>query len=288
MDRDEIEFIYRDAAHHIPDSSLADLYEDVHNLHVYFDALAYEDESNLILTGPKGIAKSLSVAAWAARASTPIITFNCSANDRDAQLIGHYILRGDETPFVLGPIPTAFKVANEHGRAVLLLEEINALDPSAQKLLNRSTDFHRDVEVSDAGVTLSLDEGCKLWIVATMNTAVYGGVFALNEDLKSRFNILNVGYPSLDQESQILKRRLKAVLETTKPSIVKSALNLALETRSDKSFAYALSTRDLVQFLTNVRRLGVERALRLLKGKFEDRDESLFKRRALSAFGVEL
>lgn len=260
-----------------PDTSLA--YIDTNQLHPIFDKLAFR--ANIILVGPKGIAKTLSVAAWAAKQKCPIVTFDCSEDVRRSHLIGNYILRGDETPFVLGPLTTAIEIANEKGECILCLEEVNALTPQMQKVLNPLGDFRRRIEVPECGKVFRLKEDAQLWLCGTMNTSVYGGVYELNEDLKSRFRMIPVDYPSKKAEAAIIAE----VVKTSKvpKETIKSILTLAHETRQ-KSMDYALSTRDVVQIIEDIEASDLETALRLASGKFEGQDRDLFVKRAKSTF----
>jgi len=262
-----------------PNSDL--VYEDVFNLHPLFDDIAFH--ANLILVGPKGIAKTLSIASWAGKGEYPIVTFDCSEDVRRSHLLGMFTLRGDESPFVLGPIPTAIEVANEVGHCILCFEEINALTPSVQKMLNAVGDYRRRIEIPECKRVFELQPEAQLWLCGTMNTAVYGGVYALNEDLKSRFRMLPVDYPSKGEETRIIK----AVLDKAKPGTIKEVLTLAHETRQ-RSLAYSLSTRDVVQILEDVGHCGMEQALRLASGKFEGTDRDFFKTRVQSIFGATL
>lgn len=258
------------------------VYEDVFKLHPLFDSIAFN--ANVILVGPKGIAKTLSIAAWAADNDSPIVTFDCSEDVRRAHLLGMWTLRGDESPFVLGPLTTAIEVANEVGRCILCLEEINALVPSTQKMLNAIGDYRRRIEVPECQQVFELKPEAELWLCGTMNYSVYGGTYELNEDLKSRFRMLPVGYPSKGEETRILKACVGKGLDK---ELVKGMLTLAHETRQ-KSLAYSLAPRDTVQILEDVGYCGVEDALRLASGKFEGQDRDFFLTRVSSIFGVTI
>ena len=260
------------------------VYVDTLMLHPLFDKLAFR--SNLILVGPKGIAKTLSVAAWAAKQDCPIITFDCSEDVRRGQLIGTFALRGGESPFVLGPIPSAIEIANERGQCVLCFEEINALTPQCQKMLNSISDFRRKIELPECRQVFRLDTDAKLWVVGTMNFSVYGGVYELNEDLKSRFRILPLKYPSKGDEMGIIQQVL-GKLDAKEKELVKNLLTLAHETRQ-KSLAYALSPRDLLQIILDARACGLETALWLASGKFEGQDREYYKTRVESIFGSKV
>lgn len=230
--------------------------------------------------------KSLSIASYAASKGIPLVTFDCSEDVRRAQLLGAYIIRGNETPFVLGPIPTAIEIANETGVCILVLEEINTLTPQMQKVLNAVSDFRRRVEINEAKVVYALKPEARLLIAGTMNHAGYGGVYDLNEDLKSRLNLLPLDYPSSAEEQKILAAYQKRHSLQVTTSLITGVLTLAHETRQ-QAMEYALSTRDLTQLLYNMDKIGVPRSLWIMSGKFEGRDRETFMQRVKSVFGVD-
>lgn len=265
-------------------------YADIFRLHALFDALY--GASNIILTGPKGTGKSLAFAAWAAHKQYPMVTVDCSEDLRTSKLLGACTLRGGETPFVLGPIPTAFEIANETGHCILNFEEINALSPQAQKILNPVLDFRKRVELPEAGRVFTLHENATLWIVGSMNTAGYGGTHQLNEDLMSRVDLVQVGYPDVADERVLIEAALPAAVfaKATQPlgpsrfTVLNGVVTLARETRQGQGFDYALAPRDVVQFLMNYSRVGLVAALQLVMGKYEGDARVTLKKRMLSIF----
>lgn len=279
-----IEIARLPASDYLPPETV--VYEDVFALHKDFAALAFKRD--IILVGPKGIGKSLSILSYASGLKVPLVLFGCSADVRRSHQFGHYTMKGGtDTPFVLGPLPLAFEIANEFGACILCYEEINALDPNAQKLLNMATDVHRKVAVPEALRTFQLKSGAKLWIVGTMNLAVYGGVYSLNEDLTSRFRLFPLDYPTPKQEMKILQTVLGDTLKVLPEKTADKVLTLAQETRQ-KSLDYALSPRDVVQILQDIEALGLNRALWLATGKFEGDDRSTVKEWLVSIFGVKV
>jgi len=261
------------------------VYEDVFKLHPLYEKIAFN--ANIILSGPKGVGKSLSVASFAAIKKCPIITFDCSEDIRRSHLLGMFILKGNETPFVLGPLTTAFEIANETGECILVLEEINALTPQMQKVLNAPSDFRCRLEVPEAKRVFKLIGKSKLWIVGTMNTATYGGVYQLNEDLKSRFRLLPLSYPAPAEEKAILEKVLNGAGSTLKTKVVEQVITLAHETRQ-KALEYPLSTRDVVQILEDIGMVGIEKAMWMALGKFEGEDQDTVRARIESIFGVKV
>ena len=272
----------------LPEEFADEEYVDVFNLHPLYEKMAFDPNSNVVLAGPKGIGKSVSVAAFAAKKGYPIVTFSCSEDAAKRDLYGQLTLRpGGNAPFVMGPITTAFDIANEVGHCVLVFEEINALSPACQKLLNPLCDFHRRIEVSAARRVFELENDAKLWVVGTMNASTYGGVYSLNEDLRSRLNIFPLGYPSLEDEKNILTTTMRDATKDVGQKTVNAVLRLAMETRKNE-FEYALSTRDIVQILTNIRNVGLKPAMWIASGKFQDNDLNLFQARVKSAFKISL
>jgi nitric oxide reductase NorQ protein len=265
------------AADYRPPENL--IYNDVLKLHPLYDRMVFR--ANVVLVGPKGVGKSLSVASYASQKKVPLITFDCSEDVRRSHLLGTLVLRGDQTPFILGPLTSAFEVANEAGQCILVLEEINALTAQQQKLLNAATDFRRKIEVPEAKKVFRLESGAKLWIVGTMNETVYGGVYALNEDLKSRFRMIQLAYLERDQEEAVIQSVLGKRAETLP---VDKVLTLAQETRQ-RAIEYPMSTRDVVQVLEDIEVMGSKDAFRVLMGKFEGEDQKTVQERVKSLFG---
>lgn len=259
-------------------------YVDVFNLMELFEGLAFRAPT--VLVGPKGIGKTLSVQAFALKKQTHIITFDCSEDVRRAHLLGMQILRGDITPFVLGPLTTAFEVANEKGACILVLEEVNALTPQMQKVLNSPLDWRKRIEVPECQRVFRLVNGARLWICGTMNTAVYGGVYQLNEDLKSRVRLVALDYPRPSKEKELIDIVLGKQGVQLERKVIDNVLLLAHETRQ-KALDYALSTRDVLQVLEDTAAINLETALKIALGKFENSDRDTVRERIISIFGLK-
>jgi MoxR-like ATPase len=270
-----------DAAEYLPRAKPD--YVDTSELLAFYKRIAFK--ANLILVGPKGVGKSLSVAAFTAAEAIHTVTFDCSEDVRRSHLIGAFTLRGNDTPFILGPLTTAFEIANEKGACVLVLEEINGLTPQIQKVLNPATDFRRRIEVPEAKRVFHLKENAKLWIVGTMNTSAYGGVYQLNEDLKSRFRMIPIDYPSEKHERAIIDDFCRIHSIAKDAEVVKKVLTLAKETRQG-TYDYALSTRDVVNLLEDWQNVGINKALWMVTGKFEGDERDSILQRIKSIFGL--
>jgi len=271
-------------------------FEDVCNLIPLYNSLAFRE--NLLIKGPKGTGKTLSVFYYAKESQTPLVILECSEDTKKRDLFGSFYMAGDETPFVLGAIPTAIDIANEFGRVILAFEEINALTPQVQKELNAILDFRSMVSMPQIGKTYRLNEGAKIWPVASMNPSVYGGTYDLNEDLRSRWDEVDIGYPNAAGEKRIIKsnvdidgwisaQNLNPADELSARQAIETAIDgcirLGVESRQQGT-QYALSSRDLVRLVRDIQILGPEGALQLCACKFEGDDRVTMIERIKSIF----
>ncbi len=250
----------------------------------------------LLFVGPKGVGKTLSIAHFAYKKQIPLIQFDCSETTKRQDLLGRFVLLDGEVEFVLGVLPQAIEAANKYGEAILVLEELNALTPQMQKTLNQLLDWRRHVFVPEINKVYTLKPGAKLLIAATMNPSTYGGVYELNEDLKSRFAQVWVDYPDERKEQEIIET---VVGKNVDPTFLSLALKLAQETRKgweNAELSYALSPRDLVLlvqlFEAYKQKMDPEDALKFalrtaVLGRYEDKSErDTVSTRIQSIFGV--
>jgi hypothetical protein len=223
------------------------------NLDYLVSHMGQDSPTPLCFVGPKGTGKTLVIAHYASENNIPIIQYDCSENTRKGDLIGRYILRGDETEYQLGVLPTAIELANDKRKAILVLEELNALAPNMQKQLNQLLDWRRHV-FADNGKTYKLNKGAKLLVCATMNPSTYGGVVELKEDLISRWAQVWVEFPTVEEEKSIVNLngfnvKLLPFNSDGSQITTEQIWRLVGETRTDDALSYALSPRDTVQLL---------------------------------------
>jgi MoxR-like ATPase len=86
---------------------------------------------------------------------------------------------------------------------IILADEINRASPKTQSALLEAM---QEVQVTLEGETMKLEE--PFIVLATQNPIEYEGTFPLPEAQLDRFLMkLSVGYPNLEQEQEILRRR---------------------------------------------------------------------------------
>jgi len=218
-------------------------YHEIRNEFKIYDGLL-TSRKPLLIQGPKGIGKTLSIAKWVSKkAKMPFIQYDCSEGTKESNLIGRSIIhKSGTTPFKLGVIPTAIELANKAKIAVLCLEEVGSLAPAMQKLLNPLLDWRSGLYVDALDKTFHLEEDAKLIVFATSNPSNNGGIYELNQDLKSRFAIWNWNYPETKDEMSMVN------LTDIPKEFSKGVFLLAMETRAlekNGSLDYAISTRDI-------------------------------------------
>lgn len=147
---------------------------------------------------------------------------------------------------------------------VLLADEINRATPRTQSAL---LEVMEEKQVTVDGEARSVPQ--PFFVIATQNPIEYQGTFPLPEAQMDRFTIsLSMGYPSADEELQMLQQQLQRVsvnelepcisLEEVKelqrlasqvrvaPSLQQYMLNLVRATRSDDAISLGVSPRGTV------------------------------------------
>jgi MoxR-like ATPase len=175
-------------------------------------------------------------------------------------ITGGYVLNRQKSTFELrhGPIFTN----------ILLADEINRASPKTQSALLEAM---QEFQVTLEGQTQRLPE--PFLVLATQNPIEYEGTFPLPEAQLDRFMLkLAVGYPTLDEEQEILRQRrqrmqdeitlgavmepqqlmeLRAAVETVHvdPDIERYIASLIHATRQDRRVSVGSSPRGGLAFL---------------------------------------
>jgi MoxR-like ATPase len=151
---------------------------------------------------------------------------------------------------------------------IILADEINRASPKTQSALLEAM---QEVQVTLEGETMKLKE--PFIVLATQNPIEYEGTFPLPEAQLDRFLMkLSVGYPSLEEEQEILRRRrerqqeeveihqitnshtlldMRSTIETihVDPDIEQYIASLVHSTRHDKRIAVGASPRGSLALL---------------------------------------
>ena len=150
---------------------------------------------HVLLEDFPGLGKTLVARSFAAVLGLDFKRIQFTPDLLPGDITGGYIFNRTTNKFELrmGPVFTN----------ILLADEINRASPKTQSALLEAM---QEGQVTLEGETLRLPE--PFIVLATQNPIEYEGTFPLPEAQLDRFMLkLAVGYPSLDEEREILKRR---------------------------------------------------------------------------------
>ena len=255
--------------------------------------LAKEMETpNILIEADKGVGKTILAYEAANRLDCHIVSYSCSSGTREGDLRGRIMnLNGLFQP---GILVQAVEIANNNGMCILHLDELNALEPELQKLLNPLLDDRRCITAN--GKLFKLNDNARLIVIATMNPSTYAGTSPLNEDLRSRFVGRVWKYPKPSHLKEVIDWTDIPITKVQKP-----ILQLAQDSSNYKAkgdVEYVLTIRDLKQF-TEIYRIWLslgssptrilEKALEIsIFVKYSDRMErELMERSAHDTFPTE-
>ena len=215
--------------------------------------------ANILIEADKGVGKTTLAYEVANRLDCHIVGYSCSSGTREGDLRGRVMnLNGLFQP---GILVQAVEIANKKGVCILHLDEINALEPELQKLLNPLLDDRRCITAN--GKLFKLNDNARLIVIATMNPSTYGGTSPLNEDLRSRFCGQVWEYPKLSHLSKVVNWKGIPKDEVKRPILQLAQDSFSYRVKGDVE--YVLTTRDLNQFTELFRIWSKQKALSATK-----------------------
>lgn len=197
---------------------------------------AYQNKLPLLLKGPTGTGKSRFVEFMAEKMSKKLYTVACHEETSSTDLIGRYIIKGNETVWVDGPMTRAVKEG-----AFLYLDEIAEARPDIIVALHSLTDHRRTLFIDKTGETIVANENFML--IATYNPGYQKGFKELKPSTRQRFISLSFNYPENEVETEILIKET-GVEEDVAKKLVK--LGSKIRNLTELGLAETVSTRLLV------------------------------------------
>jgi len=171
-------------------------YRAVGNEEAIFKA-AYHQGLALVLKGPTGCGKTRFVEAMAHDLGRPLITVACHDDLTTADLVGRYLLRGDETVWVDGPLTRAVREG-----AICYLDEVVEARQDTTVVLHPLADYRRQLPIERLGVTLDAAPGFGL--VVSYNPGYQSVLKDLKDSTRQRMVAVEFGFPAADVEESIV------------------------------------------------------------------------------------
>ena len=167
---------------------------------------AWLAEGHLLIEDVPGVAKTMLARAMALSAGCTFKRIQCTPDLQPSDVLGEpYVdAQSGRTEFRFGPIFSQF----------VLVDEINRANPRTQAALLEAMG---EGMVTDGIVSYRLQK--PFMVVATQNPIEQEGTFLLPEAQKDRFLMrINLGYPSLADEKQMVERfQLRHPIDTLQP-----------------------------------------------------------------------
>ena len=171
---------------------------------------AYEARLPVLLKGPTGCGKTRFVEHMAyqlyrgdhtstlrSAVENPLQTVACHEDLSATDLVGRFLLRGDETMWQDGPLSRSVKEG-----AICYLDEIVEARKDSTVLIHSLTDHRRILPVEKQGLILDAHENFLL--VISYNPGYQNVLKDLKPSTRQRFIAIDFDYPSEEQEADII------------------------------------------------------------------------------------
>ena len=168
-------------------------------------SVAYEQRIPVLLKGPTGCGKTRFVEHMAWRLfgnrpdapGEPLVTVSCHAALTSAGLVGRYLLSGEGTSWLDGPLTQAVRTG-----ALCYLDEVVEARKDTTVILHALTDHRRMLPIERLGTTIRAHDDFLL--VISYNPGYQVATKDLKPSTRQRFMAIEFDYPASDLETQII------------------------------------------------------------------------------------
>src|SRR6185436_15685237 len=181
---------YRVAAepYYLPIGREVDLFEAAHTARL-----------PVILKGPTGCGKTRFVEHMAWRLERPLITVACHEDLSATDLVGRFLLEGEETVWHDGPLTRAVR-----NGAICYLDEVVEARKDTIVIIHPLTDDRRRLPIEKRGTMLDAPDDFML--VVSYNPGYQSILKDLKQSTRQRFVAMEFDYPESDAETEIVAK----------------------------------------------------------------------------------
>ena len=189
--------------------------------------VAYSQQLPVLLKGPTGTGKTRFIEYMCYRlgrpltkitkgresksggsSSIPLMTIACHEDLTASDLVGRYLLEGDETKWMDGPLARAVKVG-----AICYLDEVVEARKDTTVLIHPLTDHRRILPIDKRGEVIEASKGFLL--VLSYNPGYQSALKDLKHSTRQRFMALEFSSPPPDLEAKIIEHESGASKEVS-------------------------------------------------------------------------
>ena len=158
---------------------------------------AFRNRLAVLLKGPTGCGKTRFVRHMAAILNRPFYTVACHDELSAADLLGRFLIKGDETVWQDGPLT---KAVREGG--ICYLDEVVEARKDTTVVIHPLGDDRRTLYLEKTGEILVAPP--EFMLVASYNPGYQNLFKSLKQSTRQRFVTLNFDFPPAEQEVQII------------------------------------------------------------------------------------
>jgi len=160
---------------------------------------AYGARLPAMLKGPTGCGKTRFVEYMAWRLARPLITVACHEDLSSTDLVGRFLLEGEETVWHDGPLTAAVRAG-----AICYLDEVVEARKDTVVIIHPLTDDRRRLPIEKRGTVL--DAPPEFMLVVSYNPGYQSILKDLKQSTRQRFISMEFDYPNAEAETQIVAR----------------------------------------------------------------------------------
>ena len=160
-------------------------------------AAAAQSRLPVMLKGPTGCGKTRFVEHMAWKLGRPLVTVACHDDLTTADLVGRYLIIGDETVWLDGPLTAAVRAG-----AICYLDEIVEARKDTTVVIHPLTDSRRALAVEKHGEYLAAH--ADFMLVVSYNPGYQSVLKEMKPSTRQRFVALDFDYPAPEVEARIV------------------------------------------------------------------------------------
>lgn len=160
---------------------------------------AYNAKLPAMLKGPTGCGKTRFVEYMAYRLNRPLITVACHEDLSSTDLVGRFLLEGEETVWHDGPLTTAVREG-----AICYLDEVVEARKDTVVIIHPLTDDRRRLPIEKRGTVIEAPP--EFMLVVSYNPGYQSVLKDLKQSTRQRFVGMEFDYPTPELETEIVAK----------------------------------------------------------------------------------
>lgn len=168
---------------------------------------AYSAKLPVMLKGPTGSGKTRFVEHMAHRLGRPLITVACHEDLSATDLVGRFLLEGEETVWHDGPLTAAVRTG-----AICYLDEVVEARKDTIVIIHPLTDDRRRLPIEKRGTVLQAPP--EFMLVVSYNPGYQSVLKDMKQSTRQRFVSMEFDYPTPESEIEIVAHEGGIDLET--------------------------------------------------------------------------